>query len=79
MNSSHHGSDEQMFGAKQQVPLKTSQRSAGLLRKRQSVAWAYKTGMGPITKLYWRRLNTQFTTGVSKEDGRTNLLDLSIT
>jgi hypothetical protein len=23
-------------------------------------------GMGPITKLYWRRLNTQFTTGVSR-------------
>ena len=25
-------------------------RSAGPPRKRQSAAWAYKTGMGPITK-----------------------------
>lgn len=30
-------------------------------RKRQS-AWAYETGMGLITKLYWPRLNTQLTT-----------------
>jgi len=120
MNPNHHGSDEQMFGTKQQLlhgegrlrrrfanerrvnlgvsggvllllPLKTSRlrtrtarppaafvwclrlkrpsrrtRSAGPPRKRQSAAWAYKTDMGPITKLYWRRLNTQFTTGASR-------------
>jgi hypothetical protein len=31
-----------------------------------SVSGHIKTGMGPIMKLYWRRLNTQFTTGVSR-------------
>ena len=39
-------------------------RSAGPPRKRQSAAWAYKNRMGPIVKLYWRRLNTLFTIGV---------------
>jgi hypothetical protein len=49
VNLSCHGSDEQMFGAKQQVPTFTA---AGPPRKRLSAAWAYDNRY--IMKLYWR-------------------------